>query len=586
MTAYRSIFQQRTALQRYYSVGSITRAKIDVKNGPDFHYFVQKSVSKPAVGTSMAMSHPVILADQPLKFYIETYGCQMNVSDSEIVTSLLVKSGHTPCAELEEADLILTNTCAIRENAEAKVWHRLKFFQSIRNKRKKPKQVARYPVVGVLGCMAERLKERLLTEESVDFVCGPDAYRDIPRLLENVVSAGQKQANTLLSFEETYADISPVREASAHSAFVSIMRGCNNMCSFCIVPFTRGRERSRPMSSILKEIQELSDRGVKEVVLLGQNVNGYHDISDESAQRFPSTPYKIAPGFNNLFRSKKRDLPGARFVDLLREVALINPEMRVRFTSPHPKDFPLEVLEVIAEMPNICNSLHLPVQSGSTSMLERMRRGYSREAYLSLVQTARSVIPDLTLSTDIITGFCGETEAEHQDTLSLMDEVKYEQAFMFAYSLREKTHAAHNMQDNVPEDVKQQRLREVIEIYRRNVAAKNVETESDRLRLVLVEGEATKSTPSHIMYTGRTDGNKRVVFPAADLPSFQSIIANPEALRGRPVSDFAGTPLVPKIELPGQYVLVRISKSDSSTLRGDMLCPVSLGEYSQYKHLL
>lgn len=582
MKSLRPVLQHRSVFRRCYSAGLIAQGKIDLKNGPDFQYFIQKSANKTATN-GPAELYPIILPNQPLKFHIETYGCQMNVSDSEIVTSLLVKAGHTPCPELDEADLILTNTCAIRENAEAKVWHRLKFFQSIRNKRKKAKQVARYPIVGVLGCMAERLKERLLTEESVDFVCGPDAYRDIPRLLENVISVGQKQANTLLSFEETYADISPVREVSAHSAFVSIMRGCNNMCSFCIVPFTRGRERSRPISSILKEIQELSDKGVKEVVLLGQNVNGYHDTSEESAQRFPSTPYKIAPGFNNLFRSKKRDLPGARFADLLRAVAEINPEMRVRFTSPHPKDFPLEVLEVIADMPNICNSLHLPVQSGSSSMLERMRRGYSREAYMSLVTTARSIIPDLTLSTDIITGFCDETEAEHQDTLSLMDEVKYEQAFMFAYSLREKTHAAHTMKDNVPEDIKQRRLREVIEVYRRNVALKNAETESNQLRLVLVEGEATKSTPSHVMYTGRTDGNKRVVFPATDLPTFQSMLTRPELLKSPTMLDRASVQYVDKSELAGQHVLVRINKSDSSTLRGEMLCPISLNDYSQYK---
>lgn len=314
----------------------------------------------------------------------------MNSADSEIVRSILSDAGHIYCDSIESADLILTNTCAIRENAEAKVWNRLDYFQSIRNKNKKLRKQG-LPVIGVLGCMAERLKEKLLDEDSVDFVCGPDAYRDIPRLLNVVISTDQKEANTMLSFEETYADISPVRTVSRHSAFVSIMRGCNNMCSFCIVPFTRGRERSRPIGSILGEVQELSVQGVKEVVLLGQNVNGYHDASPESVVAYPATTYQAAHGFNNLFQSKSRDRPGARFSDLLSAVAAINPEMRVRFTSPHPKDFPDDVLHTIAATPNICPSVHMPMQSGSSSVLTRMRRGYSREVFLSLVQRVRQV---------------------------------------------------------------------------------------------------------------------------------------------------------------------------------------------------
>jgi MiaB/RimO family radical SAM methylthiotransferase len=429
-----------------------------------------------------------------LRFHIETYGCQMNLSDSEIVRSILEKAGYANSNDIAQADIILTNTCAVRENAEDKVWNRLSYFQSIRNKNKVKGQRTQYPIVGVLGCMAERLKEKLLGKDSVDFVCGPDAYRDVPRLLESVTSVGQKAANTQLSFEETYADINPVREVGDHSAFVSIMRGCNNMCSFCIVPFTRGRERSRGFSSIMQEIQQLVDKGVKEIVLLGQNVNGYHDASEESAAMFPTTEYKSAPGFNNLYKSKKRHLPGARFSDLLAAIAEKHSDVRLRFTSPHPKDFPVDVLQAVATFPNICPALHLPVQSGSSTVLERMRRGYTREAYLALVNQVRALIPRVKISTDVICGFCLESEQEHEDTVSLMKEVRFDQAFMYAYSLREKTHAARSetLSDDVPESVKQRRLREVIDTYHMQLRAKNVEEEQGRLRLVLVEGYSTR----------------------------------------------------------------------------------------------
>lgn len=379
-----------------------------------------------------------------LKFHIETYGCQMNESDSEIVRSILLKAGHVMHSDVNTADIVLTNTCAIRENAEMKVHGRLAEYGAIRRKRRQKNQPRDYPIIGVLGCMAERLKEKLLETKSVDFVCGPDAYRDIPRLLNTVLSSDMKEANTLLSIDETYADVTPVREAnSGKNAFVSIMRGCNNMCSFCIVPFTRGRERSRELNSIMKEVENLSSQGVKEVVLLGQNVNGYHDISSYSAELYPTnTEYKASSsGFSNMFNGKIRNKPGARFADLLKLVAAVNPDMRVRFTSPHPKDFPEEVLEAVATVPNICKSLHMPLQSGSTSTLQRMRRGYSREAFLDLIQRTRETIPGVGLSTDMIVGFCGETEEEHLDTLSAMREVSFDQAFMFAYSLREKTHA-------------------------------------------------------------------------------------------------------------------------------------------------
>lgn len=324
----------------------------------------------------------------------------MNVSDSEIVSSILTTNGHVKCEDIESADLILTNTCAIRENAEKKVWQRIKYFQSIRKTNRKIRKQG-YPLVGVLGCMAERIKTKLLDEHGIDFICGPDSYRDIPRLISNVITTDQKEANTRLSLEETYADINPIRETNSSSAYVSIMRGCNNMCSFCIVPFTRGRERSREYESILREIDDLANnKGIREVVLLGQNVNGYHNVSirthslshsindvdnnnegpnNQISGDHKRIGYRTTPGFKNLYQSKIKDLDEMRFADLLKDVAAIQPEMRVRFTSPHPKDFPPEVLEVIANTANICKSIHMPVQSGSTSVLERMRRGYTRE---------------------------------------------------------------------------------------------------------------------------------------------------------------------------------------------------------------
>jgi MiaB/RimO family radical SAM methylthiotransferase len=412
------------------------------------------------------------------------------------------------------------------------VWHRLKYFQSIRaknriilnksmlNKNDQKKKKKLYPMVGVLGCMAERLKEKLLDEDGVDFVVGPDAYREIPGIISRVFnSTDQKEANTQLSFEETYADIKPVRESSTFSAFVSITRGCNNMCSFCIVPFTRGRERSRPFATILEEVKQAYDNGCREIVLLGQNVNGYHDSSKESAVLFPDSSYKIANeqgggGFKNLWNSRDRQKPGPRFVDLLEAVANISPELRIRFTSPHPKDFPDEVLHLIKEKNNICNSFHLPLQSGSTSNLSRMRRGYSKEAFIELADRLREIIPNVSISTDIIAGFCGESEEEHQDTIDVMKRVNFDQAFMFAYSLREKTHAdrSHAMNDDVPEPVKLRRLQEIIDVHRNSLFMKNRLEELGQLRLVLVEGYSTKSTENDPFLTGRTDGNKRVVF--------------------------------------------------------------------------
>lgn len=587
---------------RYRSVVNVSQVVVDSRH----------NVTSPQVD-----SKPI--SSSSLKFYIETYGCQMNLSDSEIVRSILIDSGYEACSDVESTDIILTNTCAVRENAESKVWNRLKFFQSIRKKnRVKGRRFS--PIVGVLGCMAERLKEKLLLEDSVDFVCGPDSYRDIPSLLQSIVNVGQKQANTMLSFDETYADIKPVREVNSASAFVSIMRGCNNMCSFCIVPFTRGRERSRPMASILSEIKALSDTGVKEVVLLGQNVNGYHDTSDASSAQFPVSAYKVSSsGFTNLYQSRNRDKAGARFADLLHSVADINPNMRIRFTSPHPKDFPAEVLEAISSRTNICKSIHLPVQSGSSSMLHRMRRGYSREAYLELVRSFRELIPGVSISTDVIAGFCDETEEEHRDTLSLLAEVRFDQAFMYTYSLRDRTHAAHNMVDNVPEDVKKRRLQEIIDTYRSSLLLKNTLEETGQLRLVLVEGHSTKSTPQRSLFTGRTEGNKRVVFPASGLLPLCSLLS---ILRGRGV-DVGSTVIAAPVAsasaevrssmaactvfnlvgvseqevsgmadylsldaVVGQYAVVRVVRADSSTLRGVAIGSTTLEDFYRLKELL
>jgi tRNA-2-methylthio-N6-dimethylallyladenosine synthase len=395
----------------------------------------------------------------------------MNFADSEVVNSILMKEGMEPVQEAEKADVIFVNTCSIRENAETRVWNRLKEFRSL----KKEKQ---HLTVGVLGCMAERIRDRIIDQEQlVDMVVGPDAYRDIPNLLAEVED-GRKAVNVLLSLEETYADITPVRTSgNGVTAFVSIMRGCDNMCAFCVVPFTRGRERSRPMSSILHEISELRKQGYKEVTLLGQNVNSY----------------------------KYEEID---FTSLMDEASRANPEIRFRFSSPHPKDFPEPLLHLIAERPNLCNYIHIPAQAGSDTTLERMRRPYTREQYLKLIERMREIIPGVSLSTDIITGFCDETEEEHRDTLSLMKIVEYDLAYMFAYSERERTLAHRKYEDNVPEEVKKRRLSEIIQ-QQMEIQKKNNQKEIGRTHLVLVEGESKRSSEQ---LSGRSDTNKMVVF--------------------------------------------------------------------------
>ena len=431
----------------------------------------------------------------------------MNFADSEIVNAILLEKGMNPVTEAELADIILVNTCSIRENAETKVWNRLKEFRGLKAQNKSL-------TVGVLGCMAERIKDQIIEEEQlVDIVVGPDAYRDIPRLIEEVED-GRKAVNVLLSLEETYADIAPVRTTgNGVSAFVSIMRGCDNMCSFCVVPFTRGRERSRPLESILTEIRQLSDQGYKEVTLLGQNVNSYKDGTHT-------------------------------FSTLMDKASLLDPEMRFRFSSPHPKDFPDELLHLIAERPNLCNYIHIPAQAGSDSMLERMRRPYTRDQYLRLIEKMKGIIPGLSLSTDIIAGFCGETEEEHQQTLSLMREVEYDLAYMFAYSERERTLAYRKFEDDVPDDVKKSRLSEIIS-QQMSIQHRRNQDEIGQRHVVLVEGTSKRSEQQ---MSGRTDTNKIAVFDRKDFKK-------------------------------GDYVKVEITEATSATLIAKPIAKTSLEEY-------
>ncbi|XP_049672991.1 mitochondrial tRNA methylthiotransferase CDK5RAP1 [Accipiter gentilis] len=480
------------------------------------------------------------------KVYLETYGCQMNVNDTEIAWAILQKNGYARTKELDEADVILLVTCSVREKAEQAIWNRLRHLKALKARR----QQARLPLrIGILGCMAERLKEEILHREKlVDIVAGPDAYRDLPRLLA-VAESGQQAANVLLSLDETYADILPVQtSAGGTTAFVSIMRGCDNMCSYCIVPFTRGRERSRPIASILQEVQMLSDQGVKEVTLLGQNVNSFRDMSEVQFQS-AAAPV-LSRGFSTVYKAKPG---GLRFAHLLDQVSRIDPEMRIRFTSPHPKDFPDEVLQLIQERHNICKQLHLPAQSGSTRVLEAMRRGYTREAYLELVHHVRESIPGVRLSSDFIAGFCGETEDDHQQTLSLLREVRYNVGFLFAYSMRQKTRAYHRLQDDVPADIKKRRLEELITVFREEAARAN-EAMVGQSQLVLVEGPSKRSASE---LCGRNDGNIKVIFPDAE------------------IEDAAGCKALVRAQ-PGDYVLVKVTSASSQTLKGVPLCRTSL----------
>lgn len=414
------------------------------------------------------------------KFYIESYGCQMNFNDSEIVASILQNGGYGATPNYEEADVILINTCAVREKAEQTVRKRLTAFNRV--KKQNPGML-----VGVLGCMAERLKAKLLEEEKlVDLVVGPDAYRTLPDLIGDA-EGGQKAVNVLLSREETYADISPVRlNSNGVTAFVSIMRGCNNMCTFCVVPFTRGRERSRDPHSIVRECEDLYRNGFREATLLGQNVDSY---------------YWTDPETNEI----------VTFAGLLERVAKVNPALRIRFSTSHPKDITDEVLHTMARYKNICKYIHLPVQSGSTEILQRMNRTYTREWYLNKIKRIREIMPDCGISTDVISGFCTETEDDHRMTLSLMEEVKYDLAYMFMYSERPGTLAARRYQDDVPEEVKKRRLQEIVELQHRR-QAENMKNDVGKTFTVLVEGDSKRSPDD---WFGRNDQNKVIVFPKA-----------------------------------------------------------------------
>lgn len=493
------------------------------------------------------------------RIYQETYGCQMNINDMEIVLSIMKNAGYSEVVDVpESAEIIFINTCAIRDNAEQKVWQRLNYFWFLKRHWKSNVKIGRSqslrpPKVVVLGCMAERLKEKILdANKMVDVVCGPDAYRDLPRLLEEV-DYGQKGINTLLSLEETYADISPVRiSKNSVTAFVSIMRGCNNMCSFCIVPFTRGRERSRPVESIVREVEELSKEGVKEVTLLGQNVNSYNDTSGLEKDVEPGTNWKLSEGFSSMCKVKKT---GLRISDLLDRLSTEFPEMRFRYTSPHPKDFPDELLYLMRDRHNICKYIHLPAQTGSSTVLERMRRGYTREAYLDLVQKIREIVPQMGISSDFICGFCGETEEEHEDTLSLVRTVGYDMAYMFAYSMREKTHANRNYDDDVPEEVKQRRLNELIEAFRESTG-QCYDSQIGSIQLVLVEGPNKRAPDTELI--GKSDRGHRVSF--AKLP----------------VIDRADNSTSKRNPSVGDYVEVYIMKSTRASLFGEALAITKL----------
>ena len=467
------------------------------------------------IDESQQGSATVVKSDKPLngkKLYLESYGCAMNFADSEVIASIMNSEGYATTSDVHEADIVLINTCSIRENAEDRIRKRLSDFKN--RKKRQPGLI-----VGVLGCMAERLKQNLLEEEKlVDIVAGPDSYRDLPNLV-NEVGGGQKAVNVLLSRDETYADISPVRlDKNGISGFVSITRGCDNMCSFCVVPFTRGRERSRSPETIVRECHELFNAGYREVTLLGQNVDSYR--------------------WNMTSKGEVKDETQSttNFAQLMELVAAVSPDLRVRFSTSHPKDMTDEVIEVMAKHDNICPYIHLPVQSGNTEMLQRMNRGYSREWYLNRIEAIRRIMPDCAISTDIITGFCDETDEEHQDTLSLMREVQFDFAYMYKYSERPKTLAERRFEDNVPEEIKGARLTEVIDLQLSHALVAN-QRQIGKIHTVLVEGPSKRSED---FFSGRNEYNTKTVFPRGEAKK-------------------------------GDYVKVKINECTSATLMGEIV---------------
>lgn len=441
------------------------------------------------------------------KLYIETYGCQMNTADSEVVASIMKMAGYEPSGSLDEADAVFLNTCSVRDNAEQKIIHRLEALHALRKK-------GRALIIGVLGCMAERVKEELLEKHHADLVAGPDAYLTLPDLMAQA-ETGRKAMNIELSVTETYRDVVPKRICGNRlSGFVSIMRGCNNFCHYCIVPYTRGRERSRDIDSILTEVRDLASRGYKEVTLLGQNVNSYRALPDGDSD----------------------DGHAIAFPELLRRVARAVPQIRVRFTTSHPKDMSDETLHVIAEEPNVCRHIHLPVQSGSDRILKLMNRKYTREWYMDRVKAIRNIIPDCGLSTDIFAGYCSETEEDHQLSLSLMRECGYDSAFMFKYSERPGTYASRYLPDDIPEEVKVRRLEELIALQNELSAETNRRCIGKTLE-VLIEGISKRSREQ---FYGRTEQNKVVIF---DRGSHRI----------------------------GDYVNVLVTESSSATLKGEIV---------------
>ena len=448
------------------------------------------------------------------KLYVESYGCQMNFSDSEIVASILTKDGFETTRNLEEADLVLLNTCSIRDKAEQTVRKRLTSFNKIKDKNPEMK-------IGVLGCMAERLKSKLLDEEKlVDMVVGPDAYRDLPNLVREVES-GRKAVNVILSKEETYADVNPVRlGTNGVSAFVSITRGCDNMCTFCVVPFTRGRERSRNPQTIVDECIQLSKNGFKEITLLGQNVDSYLWYGGGLKKDFDGA-------------SEAAKASAVYFAGLLEMVAEAVPNMRIRFSTSNPQDMTDDVLHTIAKYDNICKYIHLPVQSGSSRILKLMNRGHNREEYFNLIDRVRKIIPECGISHDMITGFPTETEEDHQETLSLMEYVKYDFGYMFYYSERPNTYAARKMEDDIPLEVKKRRLNEIIDLQQKHALMRN-QNHIGQIEEVLIEGTSKKSDQE---WFGRNTQNTVVVFPKGD-------------------------------EKPGDFVKVKIENCTTATLLG------------------
>lgn len=469
-----------------------------------------KVIDEAKQGEATLLENSNITSDK--KLYIESYGCAMNFSDSEVVASIMLEGGFTTTRNVDEADVVLINTCSIRDNAETRVRTRLGDL-----KRKKVENPAL--VVGILGCMAERLKKTLLEEEKlVDLVAGPDAYRDLPNLIEEV-GTGQKAVNVLLSRDETYADISPVRlDLGGVSGFVTIMRGCDNMCSFCVVPFTRGRERSRDPETIVEECKDLFRRGYREVTLLGQNVDSYRwNLNSKGEIKDPTKET-------------------TNFAQLMEMVALVSPDLRVRFSTSHPKDMTNDVLEMMAKYENICNYIHLPVQSGNSKVLERMNRGYSREWYMERIDAIKQLVPDCYVSTDIISGFCGETDEEHRETLTLMDYAQFSFAYMYKYSERPKTLAERRFTDDVAEELKGSRLAEIVAKQREWSLITN-QRQLGNIDKVLVEGFSKKSQ-EHMC--GRNGKNSMIIFPKGNLKK-------------------------------GQYVMVKINDCTSATLLGEVV---------------